>query len=117
MKGCSARQISGVNFARGKIHALLALTASIPLPSELPSRLFWQRFFVLVPRVGLWKRHCAPGSCVSREGAGEACAPRTAVRRAVGLCWQVRAESPAFGTRAEDLPPDAMPGLQTSGNL
>ena len=45
MKGCPARQISGVNFARGKIHALLSLTASIPLPSALPSRLFWQRFF------------------------------------------------------------------------
>ena len=27
MKGCPARQISGVNFGRGKIHALLSLFA------------------------------------------------------------------------------------------
>ena len=44
MKGCPAWQILGLNFARGKIHALLSLGASMSLPSALPSGLFWQRF-------------------------------------------------------------------------
>jgi len=37
MKGCSARQISGLNFARGKIHALVSLFASMAVRSALPS--------------------------------------------------------------------------------
>jgi len=44
MKGCSARQISGMNFARGKIHALVSLFASMAARSALPS-IFRQRFF------------------------------------------------------------------------
>ena len=36
MKGCSARQISGVNFGRGKIHALLSLFASMTIRFALP---------------------------------------------------------------------------------
>jgi len=44
MKGCSARQISGVNFGRGKIHALVSLFASMAVRSALPS-IFRQRFF------------------------------------------------------------------------
>ena len=43
MKGCPARQISGVNFARGKIHALLSLFASMTTRSALPS--FFAEFF------------------------------------------------------------------------
>ncbi len=44
MKGCPARQISGVNFGRGKIHALFSLFASMAVRTALPS-IFRQRFF------------------------------------------------------------------------
>ena len=44
MKGCAARQISGMNFARGKIHALVSLFASMAVRSALPN-IFRQRFF------------------------------------------------------------------------
>ncbi len=45
MKGCRARQISGVNFALGKIHALLSLSASMRCRSALPT-FFWQRIWI-----------------------------------------------------------------------
>ena len=51
MKGCSARQISGMNFARGKIHALLSLTASIPLPPRCQADCFGSGSFSTVMSV------------------------------------------------------------------
>ena len=47
MKGCPARQILGVNFGRGKIHALLSLFASMSLPSEWPSTFLSGRFWIV----------------------------------------------------------------------
>ena len=44
MKGCSARQISRLNFARGNIHALVSLFPSMAVRSAVPS-IFRQRFF------------------------------------------------------------------------
>jgi len=56
MKGCSARQISGLNFSRGKIHAVVSLFAIVAVRSAVPSN-FRQRFFsgavLSVPSVGI----------------------------------------------------------------
>ena len=54
MKGCPARLILGLNFARGKIHALFSLCASMPLPSALPS--FFAEFLGSV----FFRAWCAP---------------------------------------------------------